>query len=110
MVRNDHAERGRSAISGHVRARHPREAHPVGVRHRDGPLSGGEVGMRPQVRLLLGLSLAATVLVPLAGPVSAGNHPRSGPAGSTAVLDWNATATTAAARCGLTDAPPIEAR
>ncbi len=66
--------------------------------------------MRPQARLVLVLSLMATMLVPVSGPVSAGGQARSGPAGSTAVLDWNATATTAAAACGLTDAPPIEAR
>ncbi|MGS0688803.1 vanadium-dependent haloperoxidase [Nakamurella sp. GG22] len=66
--------------------------------------------MRPQVRLLLVLSLTAAMLVPLTGPVSAGGQARSGPAGSTAVQDWNATMTTAAFTCKLTDAPPIEAR
>ena len=66
--------------------------------------------MRPQVRLMLVMSVAAAVIVPMVGaPVSGAAQATSR---SDAVLDWNATATRAAVACGFTPDgnPPYESR
>ncbi len=70
--------------------------------------------MRPQVRILLVTSLAAAVL----GADGRGSGRRSphtttgSTSSSDAVLDWNATATSAAVACGFTPDgnPPYESR
>ena len=66
--------------------------------------------MRPQFRLMLVMSVAAAVIVPMVGaPVSGAAQTTSR---SDAVLEWNATATSAAVACGFTPDgnPPYESR
>ncbi len=69
--------------------------------------------MRSHVRLMLAMTVAAAVAVPVAGATAAASPPTSAPGRqSSAVLDWNATATSAAVACGITPDgnPPFEAR
>jgi len=66
--------------------------------------------MRPHSRILLVLSLVATVLLPIAGPAVAGDDRHGPPGGGSpdAVLAWNGTATAAAVACGFTpDGNPV---
>lgn len=59
--------------------------------------------MRTQVRLLLVASLGAAVILPFTATAVAGSSPAPWTAApSDAVLDWNATATSAAVACGFT--------
>ncbi len=68
--------------------------------------------MRSHVRLMLAMTVAAAVAVPVGGAAVAASPPTSAPRQSTALLDWNATATSAAVACGITPDgnPPFESR